>query len=145
MTERYNKNYIVQSGRFKGYRKDDANDAYWAIGYQLPMLPNYQDWRLRTFCIKSVSDHRVNIEKLPAALRTLINIYHAEFGVGVVEDLETFSISCCNHPEESKRRCRQCRARRDAVKMTLQKRLKINITHGLLVGTGWQPTGGNPP
>ena len=139
MAERYNKNYIVQSGKFKGYRRDDANDAYWAVGYKLPTLPNYQDWRMRTFCIKSVSDNHINIESLPTELRTLVNVYHAEFGVGVVKDLETFNIRCCNHPDESNRKCRQCRARRDAAKMALQKKLKIEMTHGLLVRTGWQP------
>ena len=139
MAERYNKNYIVQSGKFKGYRKDDADDAYWAVGYKLPKLPNYQDWRMRTFCIKSVSDNHINIESLPTELRTLVNAYHAEFGVGAVKNLETFSIRCCNHPYESDRQCRQCRARRDAAKMVLQKKLKIEMTHGLLVSTGWQP------
>ena len=139
MAGRYNKNYIVQSGKFKGYRIEDADDAYWSVGYTLPTLPNYQDWRMRTFCIKSVSDNHINIERLPTKLRTLVNVYHAEFGVGKVKNLETFSIRCCNHPDESKRKCRQCRARRDAAKMTLQKKLKIEVTHGLLVRTGWQP------
>ena len=119
------RNYIVQSGRCKGYRSDDADNAYWSVGYTLPTLPNYQGWRMRTFCIKCVSDNHINIEALPTELRTLVNIYHAEFGVGTVKNLNTFSVRCCNHPDESERRCRQCRARHDAAKITLQKKLKM--------------------
>ena len=139
MAERYNRNHIVQSGRFKGYRKDDADDAYWAVGYKLPKLPNYEGWRMRTFCIKCVSDNHINIEKLPTELRALVNIYHQEYGVGYVKDLKTFNIRCGNHQDQSERRCRQCTARRDAARMVLQKKLSIEITHGLLVRTGWQP------
>ena len=139
MANRHNSNYIVQGGRFKGYRSDDADDAYWSVGYTLPTLPNYQGWRMRTFCIKCVSDNHINIEVLPTELRTLVNIYHAEFGVGKVKNLDTFSIRCCNHPDKSVRKCRQCKVRRDAAKLKLQTKLKMEVTHGLLVRTGWQP------
>ena len=139
MANRYNTNYIVQEGKYKGYRRDDADDAYWSVGYTLPKLPNYQGWRMRTFCIKSVSDYHLNIEVLPTLLRTLVNKYHAEFGVGRVEDVNTFSIGCYNHQTKSVRKCRQCRARRDTVKLVLQQKLKMEVTHGLLVRKGWEP------
>ena len=139
MANRYNTNYIVQEGKYKGYRRDDADDAYWSVGYTLPKLPNYQGWRMRTFCIKSVSDNHLNIEALPTLLRTLVNKYHAEFGIGRVENVNTFSVRCCNHQDGSVRKCRQCRARRDTVKLVLQTKLKMEITHGLLVRTGWEP------
>ena len=139
MANRYRTNHIVQEGKYKGYRRDDADDAYWSVGYTLPKLPNYQGWRMRTFCIKSVSDNHLNIEALPTLLRTLVNKYHAEYGVGRVENVNTFNVRCCNHQDESVRRCRQCRARRDTVKLVLQTKLKMEITHGLLVRTGWEP------
>ena len=139
MAQRYNTNYILQEGKYKGYRSDDAADNYWSVGYTLPPLPNYQGWRMRTFCIKCVLDNHINIETLPTILRTLVNEYHAEFGVGRVKDMNTFNIRCCNHQDESVKKCRQCRARRDTAKLVLQKRLKMEITHGLLVRTGWEP------
>ena len=92
-----------------------------------PKLPNYQGWRMRTFCIKSVSDNNINIEVLPTYLRTLVNHYHAEYGVGRVTNINTFSLKCSNHQDTSKKRCRQCRARRDTVKLVLMTRLKMEI------------------
>ena len=139
MANRYRTNYIVQEGKYKGYRKEDADDAYWSVGYTLPKLPNYQGWRMRTFCIKSVSDNHINIEALPTYLRTLVNNYHAEYGVGRVTNINTFSVKCSNHQDKSVRRCRQCRARRDTVKLVLLTELEMEITHGLLVRTGWEP------
>ena len=139
MANRYQTNYIVKEGKYKGYRKEDADDAYWSVGYTLPKLPNYQGWRMRTFCIKSVSDNNINIEVLPTYLRTLVNHYHAEYGVGRVTNINTFSVKCSNHQDTSKKRCRQCRARRDTVKLVLMTKLKMEITHGLLVKEGWEP------
>ena len=139
MANRYQTNYIVQEGKYKGYRKEDADDAYWSVGYTLPKLPNYQGWRMRTFCIKSVSDNHINIEALPTYLRALVNNYHAEYGVGRVTNVNTFSVKCSNHQDKSVRRCRQCRARRDTVKLVLMTELEMEITHGLLVRTGWEP------
>ena len=103
MAGRHNPKYIVQSGKFKGYRSDDADDAYWAVGYEHYLrYQTTKNWRMRTFCIKCVSDNHINIEALPTKLRTLVNIYHAEFGVGTVKNLDTFNVRCCNHPDESK-------------------------------------------
>ena len=139
MASRYQTNYIVPEGKYKGYRREDADDAYWSVGYTLPKLPNYQGWRMRTFCIKSVSDNHINIEVLPTYLRTLVNHYHAEYGVGRVTNINTFSVKCSNHQDTSKKRCRQCRARRDTVRLVLMTKLKMEITHGLLVKAGWEP------
>ena len=139
MANRYQTNYIVSEGKYKGYRKEDADDNYWSVGYTLPKLPNYQGWRMRTFCIKTVSDNNINIEVLPTYLRTLVNYYHAEYGVGRVTNIDTFSVKCSNHQETTRKRCRQCRARRDTVKLVLMTRLKMEITHGLLVKEGWEP------
>ena len=133
------KNYIVQEGKYKGYRIEDADDAYWSVGYTLPKLPNYQGWRMRTFCIKCVSDNNINIEALPTYLRSLVNHYHTEYGVGRVTNINTFSVKCLNHQDTSKKRCRQCRARRDTVKLVLMTKLKVEITRGLLVREGWKP------
>ena len=139
MANRYQTNYIVSEGKYKGYRRDDADDAYWSVGYTLPKLPNYQGWRMRTFCIKCVSDNNINIEALPTYLRTLVNYYHAEYGVGRVTNINIFSVKCSNHQDTSKKRCKQCRARRDTIKLVLMTKLKMEITHGLLVKEGWEP------
>ena len=139
MANRYQTNYVVPEGKYKGYRREDADDAYWSVGYTLPKLPNYQGWRMRTFCIKSVSENNINIEVLPTYLRTLVNYYHAEYGVGRVTNINTFSVRCLNHQDTSKKRCRQCRARRDTVRLKLMTELKMEITHGLLVKEGWEP------
>ena len=139
MANRYQNNYIVSEGKYKGYRKEDADDAYWSVGYTLPKLPDYQGWRMRTFCIKSVSDNNINIEVLPTYLRTLVNHYHAEYGVGRVTNINAFNVKCSNHQDKAKKRCRQCRARRDTVRLVLMTELKMEITHGLLVRAGWEP------
>ena len=139
MANRHQTNYIVSEGKYKGYRKEDADDAYWSVGYALPKLPNYQGWRMRTFCIKSISENNLNIEALPTYLRTLVNHYHAEYGVGRVTNLNTFNVRCFNHQDISKKKCRQCRARRDIVRLASMTKLEMEITYGLLVRSGWEP------
>ena len=139
MANRHQTYYIVSEGKYKGYSKEDADDAYWSVGYTLPKLPNYQGWRMRTFCIKSVSDNNINIEVLPTYLRTLVNHYHAEYGVGRVTNINTFNVKCFNHQDISKKWCKQCRARRDIVRLASMTKLKMEITHGLLVRSGWEP------
>ena len=117
--------------------EEDAIDTYWAEGYTLPALPDFRNWKLQVFSIKSISDARINIEKLPQFLRTMVNEYHAVYGVGTVKDIATFNVRCSNHPDRSMARCRQCRARREAAKLHAMKQQGVEITRGLLVRRQW--------
>ena len=132
-------NPIVEHGKWKGYRKEDADDAYWAEGYSLPKLPNYEGWRLQVFAVKSISDAHLNIERLPTLLRHMVNEYHAVYGVGKIEDIKIFNVRCWNHQGESNGKCRQCRARREAAKLVIMKKLGTEISRGLLVRRNWVP------
>ena len=128
---------IVQQGKWKGYRREDVEDVYWAEGYSLPKLTCYAGWKLQTFAEKSISDSRVNIERLPRVLRYFVNQYHAEYGVGRVKDINTFNVNCSNHPGPTERKCRQCRARVAALKLNVLIAKGIHLSRGLLVRRKW--------
>ena len=130
-------NPIIQQGKWKGYREEAVYDAYWAEGYSLPKLPNYKNWKLQEFAIKAISDARSNIECLPTKLRKEVNEYHAVYGVGVVKDLKIFNEYCSNHSDKSVKKCRQCRARREAAKLARMIKEGTEISRGLLVRNRW--------
>ena len=94
--------HLVQEGKYKGYPKEDADDVVWAIGYSLPKLFSKKESTLETLATKCISENRVNIERLPAALRLEVNKFHYEYGVGTVGDRRYFSTSCHAHTGEAR-------------------------------------------
>ena len=79
----------------------------------------------------------LTLNAYPNHLRTMVNEYHAVYGVGTVKDIATFNVRCSNHPDKSMARCRQCRARREAAKLHAMKQQGVEITRGLLVRRQW--------
>ena len=128
------------TGLHRGHRVDDVDDAIWAVGYKLPQILNPKNQPLSILAIKSISDHKLNIEKLPVALRTAINQYHYKYGVGRVKDVVVFNPQCHFHQDSPiQLKCRQCKGRRAALRMAHLERQDLHFTRGALVRSWWRP------
>ena len=124
----------VSTGRYKGHRVSDVTDVVWSLGFKLPRLFKKKGATLKDMAMQAISQGRVIIDQLPAALRREVNQHHKNFGIGIITNPELFKSSCWRHIElGTKEKCRQCRARREAWELLMLKNKGSHITEGLLM------------
>ena len=123
----------VSFGKYVGHQIEDVNDIYWSIGSSLPELFQGQEHGLKGLAIQTISQHWLNIEKLPCKLKHLVNLHHFKYGVRKIADTRYFATKCHNHSEDKPKKCRQCQARRDAWHLARLEEEGLHLNPGALV------------
>ena len=128
---------IIGTGKHKGQRREDVDDASWTMGYRLPRVFTQKGQALTVLTARCISRHRIIIEKLPKSLKVLVNQIHNDYGVGRIINNKYFSTNCHYHPEGRIEYCRQCIMREDTMKLHSQMANGKHLEWGLLVRDRW--------